>query len=428
MIIDTIQEWFKEVLIDGIISNLSGTFDTVNTKVSEIAGEVGMTPSGWNGGIFNMIRSLSETDIVPIAGIILTFVMCYELVQLIVEKNNLHDFDTWLFWNWIFKTFCAVLIVTNTWNIILAVFDVAQSVVSQSAGVIISDAVIDISGVVGNLETTLADWSIGSLLGLWFQSVFVCLCSHILTIAIFLVIYGRMIEVYLTVSVGPIPFATMVNREWGHTGQNYLKSLLALGFQAFLIMVCVGIYAVLVQNIAVGDEMISPWQSRSARATRCCCATPCSRPVALQKPVRSALKEVSIGAYVTVPKDLTKIKSKMLFSLTKRQLVCFGSAALVGVPLFFLSKGRMGMTSATLCMILVMLPFFLFALYEKNGQTLKVILGHLIQCKFIRPKRRIYQTNNTYSALVRQAKLEKEVRAIAEKNGKTGKRLARRKA
>ena len=261
MIIEMIQEWFKELLIDGIISNLSGTFDTVNTKVGEIAGEVGMTPAGWNGGIFNMIRGLSETVIVPIAGIILTFVMCYELIQLIVEKNNLHDFDTWLFWKWIFKTFCAVLIVTNTWNIVMAVFDMAQSVVNQSAGVIISDAGIDISGVVGNLETTLADWSIGSLLGLWFQSIFVGLCSHILTIAIFLVIYGRMIEVYLTVSVGPIPFATMVNREWGHTGQNYLKSLLALGFQAFLIMVCVGIYAVLVQNIAVGDDItVAIWE------------------------------------------------------------------------------------------------------------------------------------------------------------------------
>ena len=250
-----IQEWFKEVLIDGIISNLSGTFDTVNAKVGEIAGEVGMTPSGWNGGIFNMIRSLSETVIVPIAGIILTFVMCYELIQLIVEKNNLHDFDTWLFWKWIFKTFCAVLIVTNTWNIVMAVFDMAQSVVNQSAGVIISEAGIDISGMVGDLETTLADWSIGALLGLWFQSIFVGLCAHILTIAIILVIYGRMIEIYLVTSIGPIPFATMANREWGQTGQNYLRSLLALGFQAFLIMVCVGIYAVLVQNIAVGDNI-----------------------------------------------------------------------------------------------------------------------------------------------------------------------------
>ena len=177
MILDMIQEWFKELLIDGIISNLTGMFDTLNTKVGEIAGEVGMTPAAWNSSIFNMIRNLSETVIVPIAGIILTFVMCYELIQLISEKNNLHDFDTWIFFKWIFKTFCAVLIVTNTWNIVMAVFDVAQNVVSQSAGVIISDAGIDISGVVGDLETQLADWSVGALLGLWFQSVFVGLCT-----------------------------------------------------------------------------------------------------------------------------------------------------------------------------------------------------------------------------------------------------------
>ena len=133
-------------------------------------------------------------------------------------------------------------------------------------------------------------------------------------------------------------------------------------------------------------------------------------------------------AYVTIPKDLSRIQSKVLFGLTKRQVICFGAAALVGVPLFFLAKASLGTTTAALCMILVMLPFFLFALYEKNGQTLEVILGHLIQCKFIHPKRRIYQTNNAYSALGRQAKLEKEVRAIAEKSGKTGKRAARRKA
>ena len=243
MILDMIQEWFKELLIDGIISNLTGMFDTLNTKVGEIAGEVGMTPAAWNSSIFNMIRNLSETVIVPIAGIILTFVMCYELIQLIIEKNNLHD--------------CAVLIVTNTWNIVMAVFDVAQNVVSQSAGVIISDAGIDISGVVGDLETQLADWSVGALLGLWFQSVFVGLCTQILSICIFLVIYGRMIEVYLVTSIGPIPFATMVNREWGSTGQNYLRSLLALGFQAFLIMICVGIYAVLVEGISTSGDNIS---------------------------------------------------------------------------------------------------------------------------------------------------------------------------
>lgn len=258
---DKVTEWLKELLIGSIMSNLTGLFDNVNRQVAGIADNVGATPQAWNGGVFGMIRNLSDNVILPIAGVILALVATLELIQMIVDRNNMHDMDTFMLAKWVFKTACAVVIVTNTWNIVMAVFDVAQSVVDQSAGVIISDAGIDISGVVGDLETTLADWSIGSLLGLWFQSIFVGLCSHILTIAIFLVIYGRMIEVYLTVSVGPIPFATMVNREWGHTGQNYLKSLLALGFQAFLIMVCVGIYAVLVQNIAVGDDItVAIWE------------------------------------------------------------------------------------------------------------------------------------------------------------------------
>ena len=126
-------------------------------------------------------------------------------------------------------------------------------------------------------------------------------------------------------------------------------------------------------------------------------------------------------AYVTIPKDLSRIESKVLFGLTKRQVICFGSAALAGVPLFFLTKGALGTTTAALCMILVMLPFFLFAMYEKNGQPLEVFLGHLIQNKFIRPKVRIYQTNNLYSALVRQSQLEQEVKRIARKGRKTGK-------
>ena len=256
-LLDAINNWLKELLISGITNNLTGLFDSLNQEVSGIAAQVGQTPQAWNGSIFNMIRTLSETVIVPIAGILLTFVMCMELIQLIIDKNNLHDFETWIFFKWIFKTFCAVLIVTNTWNIVMAVFDVAQNVVSQSAGVIISDAGIDISSVTADLETQLADWSIGALLGLWFQSIFVGLCTQILSICIFLVIYGRMVEVYLVTSIGPIPFATMVNREWGNTGQNYLRSLLALGFQAFLIMICVGIYAVLVESISLSGDNIS---------------------------------------------------------------------------------------------------------------------------------------------------------------------------
>ena len=255
MILDMIQESFKELLIDGIITNMTWINDNLNTKVGEIAGEVGMTPAAWNSSIFNMIRNLSETVIVPIAGIILTFVMCYELIQLIIEKNNLHDFDTWIFFKWIFKTFVAVLLVTNTWNIVMGVFDITQSVVNDSAGVIISDTSIDIATVITDIEAKLDAMSVGGLLGLWFQSLFVGLTMKALSICIMLVVYVRMIEIYLVTSIAPIPVATMVNREWGGMGQNYLKSLLALGFQAFLILVCVGIYAVLIQTIAATDDI-----------------------------------------------------------------------------------------------------------------------------------------------------------------------------
>ena len=254
-ILDKLAEWLKELLISGILGNLSGMFDTVNTKVGEIAGEVGMTPSAWNGGVFNLIRSLSETVIIPIAGIILTFVMCYELIQLVIEKNNLHDVDTWIFFKWIFKTFVAVFLVTNTWNIVMAIFDVAQNVVSQSGGIISGSTSIDLSTAIPDMEAQLEAMDLGPLLGLWFQSMVVGLTMIILSICIFLVVYGRMIEIYLVTSVGPIPFATMSNREWSSVGQNYLKSLIALGFQAFLIMICVGIYAVLIQEISTADNI-----------------------------------------------------------------------------------------------------------------------------------------------------------------------------
>jgi hypothetical protein len=270
LIWDMIEEWFRELLIDGISSNLAGMFDAVNLKVAEIAGDVGMTPSAWNSGIFNMIKSLSETAILPIAGIILTFVACYELIQIVIEKNNLHDLDTWIFFKWIFKTMIAVLLVTNTWNIVMGIFDLTQHVVSQSAGVIIADTGIDMTSALANLETTLADWNVGALLGLWFQSIFVGITMRILSVCVFLVIYGRMIEIYLTTSIGPIPLATMVNREWGGIGQNYLKSLLALGFQAFLIMVCVAIYAVLIQTIVVSDDITGAiWSSMGYTVLLC---------------------------------------------------------------------------------------------------------------------------------------------------------------
>lgn len=254
-ILDKLDEWLRGLLIEGITGNLSGMFDTVNTKVGEIAGEVGQTPLAWNSGVFSMIRNLSETVIVPIAGVILTFVMCYELIQLVTEKNNLHDVDTWMFFKWIFKTFCAVLIVTNTWNIVMGVFDATQAVVNQSAGVIIGETSIDFDTLLPDLESRLEAMDIGPLLGLWFQTLVVGLTMNILSICIFLVTYGRMIEIYAVTALGPIPLATLGNAEWRGMGQNYLKSLLALGFQAFLIMVVVGIYAVLIQEIGTAEDI-----------------------------------------------------------------------------------------------------------------------------------------------------------------------------
>ena len=253
---DAITEWLKELLVGGITSNLSGMFDSVNQKVAEISGQVGMTPQGWNGSICNMIHNLSETVIVPIAGVILAFVMTLELIQIITDKNNFHEIETAVFFKWIFKTACAILIVTNTWNIVMGVFDVAQGVVNQASGVIISDASIDISSVITDMESRLMEMELGPLFGLWFQSLFVGITMWALTICIFIVIYGRMVEIYLVTSVAPIPMAAMMGREWGGMGQNYLRSLMALGFQAFLIIVCVGIYAVLVENIALEDDII----------------------------------------------------------------------------------------------------------------------------------------------------------------------------
>ena len=250
-----ITEWLKELLVGGITSNLSGMFEATNQKVAEISGEVGLTPQAWNASIFNMIQNLSETVIVPIAGAILAFVMTLELIQLITDRNNLNDVDTWMFFKWVFKSACAVLIVTNTWSIVMGVFDAAQSVVSHASGVIIGDTSINISSVISDMETRLMEMDIGPLFGLWFQSLFVGITMWALTICIFIVIYGRMIEIYLVTSIAPIPMATMLGKEWGGMGQNYLRSLFALGFQAFLIIVCVAIYSVLVQNIAVGSDI-----------------------------------------------------------------------------------------------------------------------------------------------------------------------------
>lgn len=269
---NSITDWLKEVLVSGIVSNLSGMFDSTNEQIGQIAGQVGLTPQAWNSGIFNMIQNLSNNVILPLAGVILAVVMTLELIQLITDRNNLNDVDTWMFFKWVFKSAAAVLIVSNTWTIVMGIFDAAQSVVNGAAGVMIGNTSIDISSVVTDLESRLMEMDVGPLLGLWFQSLFVGICTWAITICIFIVIYGRMIEVYLVTSVAPIPMATMANREWGQMGQNYLRTLFALGFQAFLIMVCVAIYSVLVQNISVSTDISTAiWTCMGYTVLLCFC-------------------------------------------------------------------------------------------------------------------------------------------------------------
>ena len=252
---DKITDWLKEMLVGGIMDNLSGLFDSVNDQVGEIAGNVGASPASFSPEVFSLIRNISESVIIPIAGLILTFIACYELIQLIIEHNNLANFETWIFFKWIFKTFVAVMLITNTFNITMAVFDLSQHVLTSAAGIISGSTAVDASAL-ENLEETLMDMDLGPLLGLWLQSIIVQITMSALSILIFVIVYGRMIEIYLMVSLAPIPFSTFGSREQSQIGQNYLRSLLALGFQGFLILICVGIYAVMVQGIAFTDDVI----------------------------------------------------------------------------------------------------------------------------------------------------------------------------
>ena len=254
-----ITEWLKGLLIEGIMGNLTGLFDTVNTRVGEIAVQVGTTPAAWNAGVFSLIRQISETVILPIAGLILTFVATYELIQMLIDRNNLHDIDTWLFFKWIFKTAAAILILSNTFNIVNAVFDVSQSVIARSVGVIQGSTDIT-PDMLATLEATLETMELGSLLGLFMQTMLIGLTMKAPSIIIFVLVYGRMLEIYMLTSLAPIPVATLSNREVGQMGQNYLKSLFAVGFQGLLILLCVGIYGVLVQGISTsGDPIGAIW-------------------------------------------------------------------------------------------------------------------------------------------------------------------------
>jgi hypothetical protein len=254
-IIERITEAIKEILIGFIQNGLENMFVEVNEKVGTIAGQVGQTPQGWNAGIFNLIQNLSQTVIVPIAGLIITFVLCYELITMITQKNNFHEFETYNIFLWIFKAYVAIYLVTNTFDITMAVFDVGQHVVNEAASVISGETAVDASAAVASLVGSLETMEVGELFLLAMETLLISMTMSILSVIITVIMYGRMIEIYLYTSVAPIPFATMTNREWGNIGNNYLKGLFALAFQGFFMLVCVGIYSVLVNAMTVSDNL-----------------------------------------------------------------------------------------------------------------------------------------------------------------------------
>jgi len=265
---NSLMGWFKEALVGGIMGRFEGMFENLDAEISGVAAQVGATPAGWNAGVFSMIKALSDTVVLPVAGIILTFVLCYELINLILERNHMHEFDSFKIFKWIFKTYVAVYILTNTYNIVMAVFELAQNAIAGSAGLISGS--VDTKLALDTLRESLEAMEAFELFGLFLESFIVSLALKAMTICIFIISYGRMLEIYLAVSVAPIPFATMANHEWGQIGNNYLRSLFAVAFQGFLIMVCIGIYAVLLNSVALSPNAhIAIWTLLGYTALLC---------------------------------------------------------------------------------------------------------------------------------------------------------------
>ena len=429
-LLEALTNWLKEMLVGGIMSNLSGMFDSVNQQVADISVQVGQTPQGWNGSIFSMIENLSNSIMVPIAGVILAIVMTVDLIQMIADKNNLHDVDTWMIFKWVFKSAAAILIVTNTWNIVMGVFDMAQSVVAQAAGIIGSDASIDISSVMTDLEPRLMEMDLGPLFGLWFQSLFIGITMWALYICIFIVIYGRMIEIYLVTSVAPVPMAAMMGKEWGGMGQNYLRSCWRWAFRRFSsssawqFMLCWCRTSLW--------KMTSSWRSGAAWVTPYCCALRCSKPAVSQNQSFRRIKTEG-GFHIglcTRTQRFNQSQNKGHVQSDPKAVGLLYRRGACSVPLFFLLREPAGNSMAAMCMMLVMMPFFLLAMYEKHGQPLEKIVGNILKVAVIRPKQRPYQTNNFYAVLKRQEMLDKEVYDIVHRNeklvapstGKTGRK------
>ena len=257
-IIEKLTDFIKEILKGWVEANLTAMFTDVNTKVGTIAGEVSKTPSTWNSGIFRMVEGLSESVIIPIAGMIITFVLCYELISMVTDKNNMHEFDTSLFFRYLFKAAIAVWILGNTFDITMAVFDVAATAVRRAGDYITGSTSLEVEDALKHMfETNIDSMGVGELIGLGLETMIVSFGMKIMSVLITVILYGRMVEIYLYISVSPIPFATWTNREWGSIGSNYFKGLFAVAFQGFFIMVCVAIYAVLISAVAVAGDIHS---------------------------------------------------------------------------------------------------------------------------------------------------------------------------
>ena len=431
-IIDKITEFIKEMLQGWVLDNLSTMFTDVNDKVGTIAGEVGKTPSSWNSGIFSMIQSLSENVMVPIAGMIISAILCYELITMVMDKNNMHEIGSEFFFRYLVKACIAVLFVSYTFDITMAIFDVGNHIVTKAAGVITGNASIDVTATLQTMfNTQLSTMGIGELIGLGIETMIVSLCMKIMSVLITVILYGRMIEIYLYVSVAPVPFATLSNREWGSIGSNYIKGLCALAFQGFFIMVCVGIYSVLVSGVAVAGNLHSALWSVAAYTVILCFSL--FKTGSLSKSIFNKLKHRGIaygkgGAAgrwfpaamlmaisVAVPKNLSGIKTKVAMNLTKRQLVCFGSAGAVGIPFYIFTKGVIGTQASALIMVALMLPFFFLAMYEKDGFPAEKILYFMLRQKILTPGIRPYKSENLYRQLEEKERMKKEVRYLEEK-------------
>ena len=414
-IIDKITEFIKELLQGWVLTNFETMFTDVNDKVGTIAGEVSKTPSTWNSGIFDMIKTLSDNVMIPIAGMIISFVLVYELISMVIDKNNLHDFNTAIFIRFFMKACIAVMLLSKTFDIVMAVFDVGSHIVNSAAAAISGETSIDVSSTLQTMfNEQFSEMSIGELLGLGMETMIVSLCMKIMSVLITVILYGRMIEIYLYVSVAPVPCATVTNREWGTIGTNYFKGLCALAFQGFFMMVCVAIYAVLVAGVAVSENLHTALWSVAAYTVILCFSL--FKTGSLSKSLwnaHSGRNDMAIS--VQVPKDLSGIKTKVALNLTKRQIICFSGAAVTGIPLYFLTKGLIGTSAASLLMMGAMLPFFFFAMYEKNGFPAEKILYFMLRQKILTPGIRPYRSENLYKQLEEKEKLRREVRYLEEK-------------